>query len=353
VRYDVEVTDSAGNPIEAELALNLVDLSVLTLADRPGRDIVDHFWRERGLGVRTANDLTRSGDRVNEQLASEVKGLGGGGGFDEFGAVRRRFPDTAYWNPALRTGADGHATVSVELPDSLTTWRLGARGITTETLVGYADVDVISTKDLLIRPVAPRFFVVGDEAELAAVLHNNTDELLMVEVIFEADGVRIGESASQRVSVPGNDKVKVTWPVTAEDVQEVTLRFGARVIGERVDGRGPGDALETRFFPKNLVSVTDAVEITLPVYRTRRWRPAWWTVSSTWSIIPTSASSRWSAASCPTSSPTGPSRNWGSTGQIWRSTCRSWSAPACSGSTTSSTTTAAGAGGSLTSPIPF
>ena len=246
--YDVNVTDSKGNPVEAELALNLVDLAVIALADQPGRDIVSHFWRERGLAVRTASGLTLSAERVNLAVAPGAKG-GGGGLEEEFGVVRRRFRDTAYWNPTVRTGADGHATVSVELPDNLTTWRMGARGVTADTLVGQADVDVVSTKDLLVRPVAPRFFVVGDEAELAAVVHNNTDWALEVEIVFEADGLRVSESASQRISVPANDKVKVTWWVTVEDTQEVILRFGARAVGQ------------------DAILPYDAVEITLPVYR--------------------------------------------------------------------------------------
>ena len=65
--------------------------------------------------------------------------------------VRRRFPDTAYWNPKVRTDEKGQATVSVELPDNLTTWRMGARGVTADTLVGEAEVDVVSTKNLLVR----------------------------------------------------------------------------------------------------------------------------------------------------------------------------------------------------------
>ncbi|MFQ6100732.1 MAG: Ig-like domain-containing protein [Anaerolineae bacterium] len=244
VTYDLSTSDSRGNPVEAEVALNLVDLAVLTLADRPGPDIVGYFWRERGLGVNTATGLTLSGNRLSEELGEEVKGLGGGGGGEEFGPVRRRFPDLAYWNPSLRTDEGGHAQISVELPDNLTTWRMGAHGVTAGTLVGEADVDIISTKDLLVRPVAPRFFVVGDEAELAAVVHNNTDEALEVEVLFNAQGLQVGESTSQRISVSANDKVKVVWPVTVEGVSETTLRFGAR----------GGD-------------YSDAVEITLPVYR--------------------------------------------------------------------------------------
>jgi uncharacterized protein YfaS (alpha-2-macroglobulin family) len=243
VTYEIDVTDSAGDPVEAEVTLALIDLAVLTLADRPGQGLVDYFWRERGIGVNTATGLTLSGDRVNEEIAREVKGLGGGGGGEEFGPVRKRFPDLAYWEASLRTDSSGHATVSVELPDNLTTWRMSAWAATGETLVGQTDVDIISTKDLLVRSVAPRFFVVGDEAELAAVVHNNTNEPVTPEITFDATGLQIEETTAQHVEIPAGDKAKVTWSVTVENVEEVTLRFGARA----------GD-------------LADALEITLPVY---------------------------------------------------------------------------------------
>ena len=260
VTYNLKVTDSAGSPVEAELALSLVDLAVLSLADVRGPDLVGYFWRERGLGVQTASGLTLSGDRFNVSVASEAKGLGGGGGGEEFSAVRRRFPDTAYWNPALRTDENGQATVRVDLPDNLTTWRMAARGVTADTLVGQAELDIISTKDLLVRTVAPRFFVVGDRGELAAVVHNNTEWLLEVVVTFEADGLRVSESASQRISVPANDKAQVTWHVTVADTSEVTLRFGAKTVDQTAGSRGSGAAAPGRRF-------ADAIEVSLPVYR--------------------------------------------------------------------------------------
>ncbi|GAB4535341.1 MAG: hypothetical protein Kow0063_19530 [Anaerolineae bacterium] len=269
VTYDVTVTNSQGEPVKAELALNLVDLSVISLADQPGPDIVSYFWRERGLGVRTSSGLALSVDRINLAVAPEAKGGGGGFG-EEFGVVRRRFPDTAYWNPSVRTDEEGRATISVELPDNLTTWRLGARGVTAETLVGQAEVDVVSTKPLLVRPVAPRFFVVGDQAQLTAVVHNNTDQPLDVEVVFEAEGLeisesanqQIGEAANQQITIPANDKIVVTWQVSVEDVEEATLRFGARAIGQAsLEGSGGGVAAPL------LQDLADAVEITLPVYR--------------------------------------------------------------------------------------
>lgn len=240
VTYAIRTTDHWGKGVPAELSLNLVDLSVLALAEPLGPTLLEHFYGQRGIGVRTAAGLAISVDRLIQRLAAEAKGGGGG---PAAGMVRRRFPETAYWNPGVRTDESGHAQVSVELPDTLTTWRLSAKAVTVDTKVGEADVDIVSTKDLLVRPTAPRFFVVGDEAELTAVVHNNTDELIeAVEVALSAEGLTV-EGGAQRVEVPARGKMKASWKVAVENVDEAKLLFLAE----------GGD-------------FSDAVEITLPIY---------------------------------------------------------------------------------------
>ena len=76
VTYNIRATKVDGKPVQAEVALNLVDLSLLTLAEQRG-SLLDQFWRERGLGVNTAANLTLSVDRIN-RLIEELKRLTGG-----------------------------------------------------------------------------------------------------------------------------------------------------------------------------------------------------------------------------------------------------------------------------------
>jgi len=249
VTYDIRATDYRGEGVKAELALSLVDLSVLALSDSGSPNLVDYFYGERGVGVQTATGLALSVDQQNVLLAQRAKG---GDGVAESamapGQVRRDFPETAYWNPAVRTDENGQAQVSVQLPDNLTTWRLGVKGVTAATEVGEVTNDVISTLDLLVRPVAPRFFVIGDQATLSAVVHNNTGQALNVEVSLSvseaasAEGLEI-EGGAQQVEVPAHGKQKVSWPVAVGAVEETTLLFAAQGGG-----------------------LSDAVEITLPVY---------------------------------------------------------------------------------------
>lgn len=223
--YDVLVTDDDGNPVQAEVSLRLADLAVLALADEQGPTILDRFWRTRGLGVKTSLPLVVALEKFNREIAPGSKG--GGGGEADAGLIRTDFADTAFWAPAVRTDEDGRAQVTVELPDNLTTWRMQARGITAETQAGRAEVDVLSTLDLMVRPVLPRFFVVGDHAEIATIVHNNTPEALPVTVDLNAEGLTVDGPESQTVDVPSGGKVKVIWPVTAIPGSEVTVRTTA------------------------------------------------------------------------------------------------------------------------------
>jgi hypothetical protein len=231
VAYTLKATDYTGRPVQAEFSLGVVDLAVLQLAQPNAPRILDYFYGERGLGVRTASGLTRSVDRFNVE-AAEAKG-GGGGAEAGFNDVRSNFLDTAYWSATVTTNANGEATVNVTLPDNLTTWRLDARGVTADTLVGQGEVDIIATKDLLIRPVTPRFFVVGDQAELAAVINNNTAQDIETTVTLAAAGVTLNSPAQQTVTIKANARAEVTWDVSVTDAEYADLTFTAEGGGLR------------------------------------------------------------------------------------------------------------------------
>jgi uncharacterized protein YfaS (alpha-2-macroglobulin family) len=231
--YDVRVTDSDGAPAEAELSLRLADLAVLALADEQGPTLLDRFWRDRGLGVKTSTPLVVAMEAFNREIAPRAKGGGGGEGA---GLIRTRFADTAFWDPVVQTDKDGTAQVTVQLPDNLTTWRMQARGITADTKVGQAEVDVLSSLDLLVRPVLPRFFVVGDKADIATIVHNNTASALEVQVNLSTEGLALDGTTSRTVTIPARDKVQVVWPVRVGSRDEAKVRMWASA-GSYYDGR--------------------------------------------------------------------------------------------------------------------
>ena len=229
VTYTVKISDYAGKPVEAETSMAMVDLAVLSLLDRLNLPIADQFYGERGLGIRTGVSLVYSVDRINVKLAEEAKGGGGGAEAEGGLTVRGNFQDTAYWKADVTTNADGTATVSFSLPDNLTTWRMSAIAITKDGLVGEGQSDVRSTKDLLIRPVTPRFMIVGDKFNMGAVINNNTANDLPVDVTLEGTGITIDNGqVKQSVTVPANSAVRVNWPVTVLDAPYADLTFSVR-----------------------------------------------------------------------------------------------------------------------------
>ena len=248
--WDVRVTDAEGQPQQTELSLRLADRAVLALADEQGPTLLEEFWRRRGLGVRTSMPLVVSMERFNRELEPEAKGGGGGEGD---GLIRTQFADTAFWDPVVRTDKEGKAQVSVTLPDNLTTWRMQARGITADTKVGRAEADVLSTLDLLVRPVLPRFFVVGDEAQIATIVHNNTAQPLEAEVSISLEGLALvapdavspATLHSQTVNIPAEDKAKVTWQVKALPGEQAKVRMWATAGDPSADsGQGLHDGRE-------------------------------------------------------------------------------------------------------------
>ena len=225
--YDILVTDADGKPVQAELSLALVDKAVLSLAAPNSGVLLDTFYGLRPLSVRTADSLSVNVDRLNQAMekALTAKGGGGGGGGAESVFIRQNYKDTAHWAAAVNTDAQGRARVQIVLPDNLTTWVFDARAVTPDTKVGQGRNEVVAARPLLIRPVAPRFFVVGDSATLGAVVNNATDAALEAEVYLEGSGIVFKGDTLQKISVPARGAARVNWDVAIVDAPAALMTF--------------------------------------------------------------------------------------------------------------------------------
>ncbi len=222
VSFEIRVTDQQGRGVETELSLALVDKAVLALAEKPP-SLTRSFWEERPVGVSTSASLAVAAERL-----LPARGKGGGGGMEAFAPIRREFLDTAYWVASLNTDPQGYARVTVRLPDNLTTWRMDAKGVTAAELMGEAQKDLVVSKDLLVRPLLPRFFTAGDQALIGATIHNNTSQPLEVRVSLEASGLEIQSEPSTTVSIKPYDKALVRWRVKAPGVEKAVVTMKAQ-----------------------------------------------------------------------------------------------------------------------------
>ena len=286
----VEVKDAAGRPVEgSELAVVVVDESVLALTGYKLEDLVAVFYAQRGADVsdyhlRKDVQLAKPGDIT----IGEGRGAGGGGGIDAFtmsnakaaampsaapmarkarsvngivaqaeedevvriegGEIRMRenFNALAVFAPSVPTDAQGRAEVRVKVPDNLTRYRVMAVSVAGGRQFGSGESSITARQPLMVRPSAPRFLNFGDRFELPVVVQNQTDQPIEAEVAVRASNAELTDGQGRRVNVPANDRVEVRFPTSASKAGTARFQVGA------VSGR-----------------FADAAQIELPV-----WTPA-------------------------------------------------------------------------------
>ena len=108
-------------------------------------------------------------------------GFGGGGGRS---GVRREVPEAGRWLPTITTDANGKASVEIDMPEKTTQWRITARGVTVNTLVGEAKANVLTRKDFFVSVKAPTSLREGDQVEVITRVHNLTDEDAEAELML-------------------------------------------------------------------------------------------------------------------------------------------------------------------------
>jgi alpha-2-macroglobulin len=250
VTYTVKTTTTTGKPISTQISLALVDTAVLALKDASNADILTALYAELPLGVSTNSEGTISIDHLTVRtdapipqqnngidnsagaFAPAVPATGGGGPGEEpapvYAAaksaahaaqrvpgvtVRSNFADTAFWRGTVITNPTGVATVRVHLPDNTTTWRLDARGITTSQAVGQGTLTTLASRDLVLRPILPRFFSQGDHLRIGVALNNTLARPVTARVTLAASGLRLSAPATT-VSVPAKGERALFFPAS-------------------------------------------------------------------------------------------------------------------------------------------
>jgi hypothetical protein len=149
--------------------------------------------------------------------------------------LRTSFAETAFFEPHLRTDADGGVTFAFTVPDSVTEWRFWAEAITRDLRSGSVERTTRSVKELQVRPYLPRFLREGDRAEVRVVIDNSgaaaADGLLTVELFAPASGESALEAfgldpaATRDVPfvVPPGDSLALTFPLTVPAGAATTL----------------------------------------------------------------------------------------------------------------------------------
>ncbi len=156
--------------------------------------------------------------------------------------VRSEFADLLKWVGSVETDEKGEATIDLEMPDNLTTWKIKTWAMGHGTRVGEGSAEIVTSKDLIIRLQAPRFFVEKDEVTLSAVVHNYHEEDKDVTVSLELDGRNLESTGdlTRRVAIESKGETRIDWIAKAVSEGEVTIRMKAIAADD-------SDAMEMKF----------------------------------------------------------------------------------------------------------
>jgi hypothetical protein len=153
--------------------------------------------------------------------------------------VRKDFRETAFFLPDLKTDPQGDITFSFTMPEALTEWKWQVLAHTRDLAMGSATQTVVTRKELMVQPNAPRFLREGDQLVLPARISNLTEREVSGEAVLElfetetgkpVDGVfnnmaprqfftaaaGQGTDVGFRISVPGNYSGAVSYRIVAK-----------------------------------------------------------------------------------------------------------------------------------------
>ncbi len=295
-KIDVAVTDYVGEPVtNTEVAVVVVDESVLALTGYRVGNPADTFYSERGAGVtdyhsrkdvllgnpKDIADPNGNRGKVKNELNAAFQEDGitmesvdivsssqlialpvNGRNFtsllqmspstkaepksEDQIALRQNFDALALFAPNVTTDSGGKATVEIKLPDNLTRYRVMAVAVDSGKRFGLGESNLTAKQPLMVRPSAPRFMNFGDKIELPVVVQNQSENALTVDVGVRATNATLTAGGGRKVTIAANDRAEVRFPVSAEKAG--TARFQIAVSSGKF---------------------SDAAEVSLPI-----WTPA-------------------------------------------------------------------------------
>lgn len=200
---DLRVVDHEGRGVRAQLSVGVVDKAIYALQAEFRPHVLDFFYPVTRNNVATFQSAEFQGYGHGEALA--LRGLLPW----SFAAVKPptkkqqdRDRDTAYWNPAVTTDAEGHARVAFDMPSNQTLWVVTAVAADASGRFGEGTTEFASRGGMTLVASLPQFLRAGDVAE---------------------GSVRVARGASEEGAKAGGAK-KLDVSLVATGAAEATVR---------------------------------------------------------------------------------------------------------------------------------
>lgn len=152
------------------------DEQIMTKSAIPGRVAYekenDKKVTEKGTSDRSETfSWAENKNVLGGVKGGESKDLDISGGLSNIKA-RSNFNETAFFFPQLQTNDKGEIIIKFTVPESLTKWKVMGLAHTKDLKIGQFEKEVITQKELMIQPNAPRFFRENDKITFISKISN-------------------------------------------------------------------------------------------------------------------------------------------------------------------------------------
>lgn len=151
--------------------------------------------------------------------------------------IRSNFNETAFFFPQLSTNEEGEVFIKFTVPESLTRWKMMGLAYTQELEIGKIEKTIVTQKELMVVPNAPRFFREGDKMAFSVKVSNISGKDLEVGAEIQFFDALTMQPLRNVLKVPqqqnltmakGQSKV-VNWDIVIpEGLQAITYRVTAQ-----------------------------------------------------------------------------------------------------------------------------
>jgi hypothetical protein len=159
--------------------------------------------------------------------------------------ARTNFNETAFFYPNLQTDPDGSIIISFIIPEALTKWKLLGLVHTKDLKYALTQKELLTQKDLMVVPNAPRFFREGDKITFSSKVSNVSDkdlngfcQLMLFDglTMKPMDEVLGNNKPIQNFSTKAGQSTGLLWEIEIpKNMQAITYRVVAKA-GNFTDG---------------------------------------------------------------------------------------------------------------------
>jgi len=147
--------------------------------------------------------------------------------------VRSYFPEALYINPEIITDAQGNASISIPVADSITTWRMAMLASTASGALGSATSSLKVYQDFFVDLDLPVTLTQGDQVSLPVAVYNYSGKPGEVTLkLKQEDWFSPGHDAPEKSVSAASDRVTgAQFTITAARIGKFKLTLSAHMSG--------------------------------------------------------------------------------------------------------------------------